>query len=143
MSKIKPHKIFVSPDDTAVITCCNCHLQKIIPVSSYKGKKSQVKIKCGCKNVFTVELEFRKKFRKKTNLLCKYTKHSLKNQHGNINVTDLTLDGLGFTTFDLDKFMSGDEIEVSFKLDNLDRTAINKEVIVRNVRKDSISAVFS
>jgi hypothetical protein len=79
MSGMKTHKVFVRSDDNAVITCCNCCRQKILPVSSYKGRKSRVKIKCGCNTVFTVDLEFRKKFRKKTNLPGKFTNHSQKN----------------------------------------------------------------
>ena len=61
MSDTISRKIYVRPDNTAVITCPHCNRQKTVPVGSYMGSKSRVKIKCGCKNVFTVNLEFRKK----------------------------------------------------------------------------------
>ena len=142
MSKVEIRKVFVRPDDTVVIVCCNCCRQKILPVSSYKGSKSRIKIKCGCKNVFTVDLEFRKKFRKKTHLHGKFINHSQKNRCGDIIVKNLSLDGLEFTTMDLDKFKNKDEIEVSFKLDNPDRTTIRKGVIVRDIRKNSVGCEF-
>jgi len=141
MSKITTHTVFVRPDDTAVITCCNCRLQKIIPVSSYKGRKAQVKIKCRCKNVFTVYFEFRKKFRKTTNLYGKFINHYRK-KTGDIIVKNLSFEGLGFTTMDIDKFKNGDKIEVSFELDNQDRTTIKKEAIVRNIRKNNVGCEF-
>ena len=141
MPKIANHKIFVRPDETAAITCNNCFRQKVIPVSSYKGRKSQIKIKCCCKNVFKVDLEFRKKFRKKTNLYGKFINHYRK-KSGDIIVKDLSLDGMEFNTKDIYKFKNGDKIEVSFFLDNTERTTINKEVIVRGVRKNSIGGEF-
>ncbi len=142
MSDAKTAKIYVRPDDTAVISCPHCGRQKTVPVSSYKGSKSRVKIKCGCKNVFTVDLEFRKKVRKKTNLPGKFTNHSQKNSRGDIIVTNLSMDVLEFATMDIDKFKNGDEISVSFKLDNADRTTIKKEVIVRNIRENTVGCEF-
>jgi hypothetical protein len=141
MSKIKTHTVFVRPDDTAGITCCNCRLQKIIPVSSYKGRKSKVKINCRCKNVFIVDFEFRKKFRKTTNLYGKFINHYRK-KSGDIIVKNLSLEGLGFTTMDIDKFKNGDKIEVSFELDNQDKTTIKKEAIIRNIRKNNVGCEF-
>jgi PilZ domain len=141
MSNIKAHKIFVRSDDTAVITCCNCRRQKILPVSTYKGKKSQVTVKCGCKNVFTVEFEFRNKFRKTTNLDGKFINHSRKIS-GDINVKNLSLDGVGFTTKDIAKLKIGDKIEVSFQLDNSDKAIINKDAVVKNIRNNIIGCEF-
>ena len=141
MAKIKTHRVFVNSDDTATVTCCNCLLRKNIPVSSLKGKKSQVKIKCGCKNVFTVDLEFRKKFRKTTNLYGKFINH-YRRSSGDIIVKNLSLDGLGFTTMNIDKFKNGDKIEVSFELNNSDRTTIKKEAILRYIHKNNIGCEF-
>ena len=142
MSDANSRKIYVSCDDTAVISCPHCGCQKKVPVGSYKGKKSRVKIKCGCKNVFTVTLEFRKKVRKKTNLSGKFTNHSQKNIRGDIVVKNLSMNGLNFVSMDIDKFMNGDEITVSFKLDNGDRATIKKDVIVRDIHENSVGCEF-
>ena len=141
MSDANSHKIYVSPDDTAVISCPHCGRQKTVPVGSYKGK-ARVKIKCGCKNVFAVNLEFRRNVRKKTNLLGKFTNHSQKNIRGDIAVQNLSMGGLNFVSMDIDKFMNGDEITVSFKLDNVDRTTIKKDAIVRFIHKNSAGCEF-
>ena len=142
MSDTISRKIYVRPDNTAVITCPHCNRQKTVPVGSYKGSKSRVKIKCGCKNVFTVNLEFRKKNRKETNLRGKFTNHSKKDFRGDIVVKNLSLGGLEFVSMDVDKFEIDDEIAVSFKLDNEERTTIKKEVIVKDVRDNTVGCEF-
>jgi transcription elongation factor Elf1 len=135
-------KVYVRPDGTAVITCPHCGRQKVVSVSSYKGSKRRIKIKCGCKNIFTANLEFRKKIRKKTKLLGKYTNFSQKNRRGDIVVKNLSLDGLEFSTIDIDKFKVGDDVEVAFKLDNEDRTTIRREVVVRDIRTCAVGCDF-
>jgi len=142
MSDTNIAKTFVRPDGTALISCPHCNQKKNVPVSSCKGSKCRVKIKCGCENVFTVELDFRKKFRKKTNLPGKFTNQTRKNIRGDIIVKNLSMDGLGFTTEDIKKLQKGDEITVSFKLDNADETTIKKEVIVKNIRKNTVGCEF-
>ena len=141
MSDENSRKIFVSSDDTAVISCPNCSRQKTVHVGSYKGK-TRFKIKCGCKNVFAVNLEFRRNVRKKTNLWGKFTNHSQKNIRGDIAVKNLSMGGLNFVSMDIDKFMNGDEITVSFKRDNADRAAIKKDAIVRFIHKNSAGCEF-
>ena len=141
MSDENSRKIFVSSDDTAVISCPHCGRQKTLPVGSYKGK-ARVKIKCGCTNVFALNLEFRRNVRKKTNLLGKFTNYSQKNIRGDIAVKNLSMGGLNFVSMDIDKFMNDDEVTVSFKLDNEDRTTIKKDVIVRFIHKNSVGCEF-
>jgi len=135
-------KVYVRPDESAVITCPHCGRQKVVPVGAYKGSKSHIKIRCGCKNVFTVDLEFRKKIRRKTQLHGKYKNFSRKDWRGDIVVKNISLDGLEFSTIDMDKFAVGDDVEVSFKLDNEERTTVRKEVFVRDIRKNTIGCEF-
>jgi hypothetical protein len=136
---MKSTKAFVRPDHTAIIACPYCQCRKEIPVEKFKGNKYCLKIKCSCKEVYTLNLEFRKKARKKTNLRGKFTNHSQKNFRGDIVVKNLSLGGLDFATMEIDKFKNGDEVTVSFKLDNADKTTIKKEVTVCSVRKQSNS----
>ena len=135
-------KTYVRPDNTAVITCPHCGFQKSVPVESYKGSKSRLKIKCGCKNVFTVNLEFRKRVRKRTSLKGTYVNHSQKNKRGSITVKNISVDGLEFSSMDVQTFEVDDELTVEFTLDDDQRSEITKEVIVRDVRKTSVGCEF-
>ena len=55
---------------------------------------------------------------------------------------NLSLGGLEFVSMDVDKFEIDDEIAVSFKLDNEERTTIKKEVIVKDVRDNTVGCEF-
>ena len=134
---MKSTKAFVRPDHTAIVSCPYCNSRKEIPVEKFKGNKCCLKIKCSCKEVYTLNLEFRKKIRKKVSLSGKFTNHSQNNNRGDIIIKNLSLGGLEFSTMEIDRFRNGDELTISFKLDNEEKSTIKKEVTVCSVRKQS------
>jgi hypothetical protein len=140
--KAKAAKTHVRPDNTAVITCPHCGTQKSVPVGSYKGNKSSLKIKCGCKNIFTVNLEFRKKVRKRTNLRGTYSNQSQRGNRGTIVIKNISVSGLEFSSMDAHNIKVEDELTVKFSLDDEQRSKIIKDVIVRDVRKNSVGCEF-
>ena len=142
MPKAKAAKTYVRPDNTAVINCPHCGTQKSVPVGSYKGSKSSLKIKCGCKNIFTVNLEFRKKVRKRTNLRGTYSNHSQRGNRGTIVIKNISVSGLEFSSMDAHNIKVGNELTVKFSLDDEQRSEIIKDVIVRDVRKNSVGCEF-
>ncbi len=142
MSQAKKTKTYVRPDNTAVITCPDCGRQKTAPVASFKGIKSSIKIKCACKNTFTVDLEFRKRVRKSTNLRGTYLNHSQKNSRGALVVKNISVNGLEFSSIDVHNFKVDDELTIEFTLDDEQRSEIKKHVIVRDARKNSIGCEF-
>lgn len=142
MPKDKIVKVYVRPDDTAVINCPHCGRHKTVPVDSYKGCKNCLKIKCSCQNLFTVNLEFRKRIRKRTNLRGTYTNNSQKNSRGNLVVRNISVNGLEFSSVDVHSFKVDDELTVNFTLDDEQRSEISKEVIVRDIRKSTVGCEF-
>ena len=135
-------KSYVRPDNTAVINCPHCKRQKEIKVEKFTGSKSRLKIKCACKHVFKVQLEFRKRYRKTTNLSGKYVNHSKHNSSGRLYVRNISVSGLEFSTMDIHGFEVNDELTVTFNLDDEQRTEVIKDVTVRGVRKSSIGCEF-
>ena len=89
-----------------------------------------------------VSLEFRKRVRKKTYLRGTYTNHSKNNSSGSLVIRDISVGGLQFTSLDAQDFRVGDEMTVEFALDDEHRTEINKEVTIRDVRKNSVGCEF-
>ena len=136
---MKSTEIFVKPGHTAIVSCPYCKCRKEIPVAKFRGKKCSLKVKCSCPEVYLVNLEFRKKPRKKTNLHGTFTNHSQKKFSGDIVVKNLSMGGLEFVTTAIDKFKNGDELTVTFNLDNAEETTIKKEVTVCSVRKKAAS----
>jgi len=142
MPEGKISKTYVRPDNTAAISCPHCGRQKTIQVDSFKGSKSCIKIKCGCKKVFTVNLEFRKRVRKRTNLRGTYINSSQKNKRGSIVIRNISVNGLEFSSMDVHNFKVDDALTVEFTLDDEQRSEIKKDVIVRAIRKNSVGCEF-
>jgi len=135
-------KSYVRPDNTAVINCPSCNRQKEIKVEAFTGSKSRLKIKCACKHVFSVQLEYRKRFRKRTNLNGTYVNHNQHNSSGKVHIRDISVSGLGFTSMDIDKFKVDDELTLKFNLDDEQHTEITKEVTVKEIRKNSVGCEY-
>ena len=135
-------KTFVRPDNTAVITCPVCGLQKTINIATFEQHKHALKIKCGCKNIFTVNLEFRKKIRKRTHLRGNYINHSQGDRRGSLIVTNVSLSGLEFTSPDVPTFKIDDELTIEFTLDDEHLSEIKKEAVVMDVRPRSVGCEF-
>ena len=135
-------KSYVRPDNTAVINCPHCKRQKEITVESFTGSKSRLKIKCRCKHVFKVQLEYRKRFRKRTNLSGTYVNHSQQSSSGKLHVRDISVSGLGFTSMDINNFKVDDELTIKFNLDDEHRTEVIKDVTVKDIRNDSVGCEF-
>jgi len=138
--KVKP--TYVRPDKTAVITCPECGKQKTLQALSFKGHKHKLKVKCSCKEVFTVNLEFRKRIRKKVNLRGTYFNHSQDGKSGNIVVRNISLSGLEFTSFDIHDFKLEDEITLTFTLHDEHLSEIKKDAVVKGIRNNAIGCEF-
>jgi len=142
MADANINKTYVRPDNTAVLTCPKCGLQRTINTGSLKAHKSSLKVKCGCQNVFTAKLEFRKRARKRTHLRGTYVNHSQKDAKGNMVVINVSVSGLEFTTLDIQNFKVDDELTLEFTLDDEHRSEIRKDAIVRGVRTKSVGCEF-
>ena len=132
---------YIRPDNTAILTCPPCGHQREISADKFKGKH-KLKVKCLCKNVFAVILEFRSKPRKKTLLTGTYINHSQNESSGNIVVENISMTGLAFRSYVATKFNVGDELSLEFNLDDDEHTQIKKKVIVRNLNQRFIGCEF-
>lgn len=136
-------KTYVRPDRTAVLTCPHCGQQKEISVDSFKEHKNRLNVKCVCKKTFVVNLEYRKRVRKRTSLRGTYVNHSQNERNGNIIVRNVSVSGCEFTSIDLPHFNLDDELTLEFTLDDEHLSVIRKEATVRDIRHNSIGCEFA
>ena len=134
-----PKRLFVRPDNTVVLTCPHCSVQREVLVDLFRGKR-KINIKC-CQR-FSVVLEFRKRIRKKAHLKGTYINHSQNNEEGFLTIRDLSISGLSFSCFKFYLFKVGDKLTIDFMLDDEHQSEITKEVVVRDVRKNSVGCEF-
>ncbi|MCF8056278.1 MAG: zinc-ribbon domain-containing protein [Desulfocapsa sp.] len=140
----KVQKTFVKTNDTASIRCPNCDLIKNISVSKFRTSRHTFKIRCSCSHVFVVSLDFRRHYRKPTELIGTYTVIvPANNGGGTMQVNNISRSGIDFSVSGLHNIQVGQQIVITFRLDNKKETEINKQVIVRRVRNNKIGCEFT
>jgi hypothetical protein len=146
-------KLFVHKDNIVKLRCPNCHEKKQIPASVLKNKY-KLRGRCKCNSVIEIDLEYRKTFRKETNLRGYYSDNleelqSVKVDDGDLvtNITstncyimNISTYGLGFKSLNHHNIINGAILYVIFQL--LAGTIIDKKVIIRNVQGDNIGCEF-
>ena len=148
MEKIK---VSVTQDNKIALHCPFCGMVKQVSVSRFKDKKHTLKIRCSCQKMLTVDLDFRKKYRKLTNLRGEYLNltHKQVNNQGHeqlqvhqCQIVNISLTGLGLLVFSGHAVKQGDRIRVRFTLDDKKKSEIDRKLIARVVRKDYIGCEF-
>ena len=142
MPDSKVSKTYIGPGNKVVITCPHCGQQKVVLASSFKKHNHKFKVKCYCKKTFMVHLEFRKNIRKKTELKGTYINHSQNDRSGVLSIEDVSMTGLAFTCYAVKNFKEGDELSITFNLDDSRRTEISKNVIVKDIRQNSVGCAY-
>jgi len=140
---MEEQKVYVNPDNTAVVKCPHCETTKVVHVGKFKGPRRRLKIRCSCNSSLSVTFEFRKAYRKETNLQGFYSKVRSTSAPGKVEVKDLSMTGIRFVTASPHTLRKGDEVMVSFTLDDRNRSKIEKKVVVRWIKDRAIGCRFS
>ena len=135
-------KVFVKSDNTARIKCPYCKVSKIASFEKFRKRNKNIKIKCSCEKLFQLNIEFRKMFRKETELHGLYVNYSQKNDQNKILVKNVSMSGIGFITQGEHRIEKDHKLKVEFTLDNENKPIITREVLVRHVRKNFIGCEF-
>ena len=136
-------KAFVSDDGVAIIRCPYCSVARKVSVEKFRGKKHTVKLRCSCQKSFVTQLDFRKNYRKMTDLQGTYRiTSSVAAGGGPMKVTNLSMSGIGFSVSGVHNIKVGQTAHVDFVLDNRKSTRINKEVVIKTVNANHIGCEF-
>ena len=126
-------RFYVKRDNTVEIKCPYCQTSKTVPVEKLKNPKEITKVRCLCRKIFHVVLEFRMMNRKETQLKGRYVNQSRDNDKGGILVKNITMNGIGFYTVSSHKIEKGNILNVDYRIDDAQKTFISREVIVKRV----------
>ncbi len=140
---MKEIKAFVTGNNTATVICPACNTSKTISAEPYRGKKSAIKARCGCGEIFLLRLDFRDHYRKETNLPGTYSITTPDKAGGGvIHIHNISREGIGFTVNGRHHLEQGLEIILEFQLDDKKQTQLRKEAIVRLVEDNYIGCEF-
>jgi PilZ domain len=135
-------KSFVNTDGIAVIKCPSCSKIKNLQADKFRGKQHTLKVRCSCGHAWSLLLDFRRHYRKETELTGTYVLESPAIGGGRLTVMNISRSGVGFTVTGLHTIKIGQKARLQFTLDNKKRTPIDKRVTVRAVLGNYVGCEF-
>ena len=139
--------VYITNSNTAVFRCPQCQRTKTLDVSTFGEFKSPLRFKltCPCGHVTSAVLEKRKRYRKGAHLPGTYV-HYVNGQprgKGTMMVKDLSTNGMEIVLSGSGTIAPGDLLKIEFRLDNAQRSLVQKKVVVRNVSDNFVGTEFA
>lgn len=138
----KIQKVFVNPDGIAVVKCPGCEAVKTFKADKFKGSKHIPSVKCRCQKIFRIDIEFRKFYRKQTKLYGDYVLLPWKINRGKMMVVDVSRGGVGLKVMGMNRLAVGQEVRVSFTLDDKKTSLVERRAFVRSINKGYVGCEF-
>ena len=135
-------KAFVKDGDETTIICPTCSAAKEISVRQFRHRLHMLKVKCKCGQPFRVQLEFRRHYRKATDLAGTFDLLYPALSGGIARIVNLSLSGVCFEMKGMHDLKIGQKGVLVFKLDNRKETVLSKRVLIRSVNGNRIGGEF-
>ena len=140
---MKPLTVHVRADNSATLTCPICGMVKHFSAAPYYSIRHSMIVRCSCKASFPIQLNFRRNFRKLTNLPGTYHIISAGSSgSGIIQVTNLSRGGAEFTVSGGHNLVKDLEINLEFQLNDKKQTVLKKQAVIKTVRQNVIGCEF-
>ncbi len=130
-------KCYLTPEGRGLITCPSCGFGKTLDFKDAIPAERRLQVRCKCGETFEGFLEIRQHYRKNVKLSGDYTNLSAM-RSGKMTVKDVSRWGIGFKVTGLEYFKEGDQVQVSFELDNSKRSRIVANVSVEQVNRNFV-----
>ncbi|HRS83724.1 MAG TPA: PilZ domain-containing protein, partial [Smithellaceae bacterium] len=135
-------KVYVDNEGFVVFVCSNCNLIQKQEAKTYGGVKGPIQIQCTCGNVYDVEIEFRKFYRKGIRVDGLYFGITNPKIWGKMVLKNVSMQGCGFETMGVNPLQPGDSIRIEFQLNDAKRSVIKKQAAVRSIFKKYVGCQF-
>ena len=135
VQEVMTHKVkcYVNQDGMTVLRCPECRASRTIDTNNKNYDFKPFKARCKCGAVIRGQFEFRRHYRKKVRLAGFY-KNRKTGKAGDILVEDISLSGAGFFCFEKPGFRKGDQLDLTFNLDNPMKSEIMLRVEVLHIK---------
>ncbi len=139
-----PKKAFINKNNQATFVCPSCGDTKVVDVTKFLAIKKPVRFKrkCRCGQITPFLLERRQFYRKPVDIqgTCRVLKNDAEIP---VRIRDLSRSGLKIDLTADYPVEIGDKLFVEFRLDNKQRTLIQREVVVRKIEGLSLGTEFT
>jgi hypothetical protein len=134
--------IFADTKGMVHLNCPSCGDVSVKPVDQFFDVPQPLQISCACGNAYEVQIEFRKSFRKKTNLEGFYSRVAPPGSVEKMTITDISMGGCRIYTENRHLLRKDDRVKLVFNLDDANRTKITKEAIICRFDERSAACKF-
>ena len=145
MGSKKPSiKEYLDEENRVIFACPSCNKKKAMRIPTNTGTQPSpfLRCRCGCGHPFSVTLERRKHPRKEVDLSGRYMS-LLRDQHGLVQILDISRAGL-LMEFEVPSILDkGNLIFVEFELDDEKRSLIHMEVEICSVNGKRMGGIFT
>lgn len=139
---VPDQKAFVKDGDQTTIICPTCSSAKEISVRQFRHRLHMLKVKCKCGHSFRVQLEFRRNYRKATDLAGTFDLLYPAAGGAVAKIINISLSGVCFEVKGMHDLKIGQKGLLVFKLDNRKETVLSKRVLIRSVNGNRIGSEF-
>jgi len=123
------------------IICPKCRLEQNIDTTNFKDTQKKLDGKCRCGEPYQYSIEFRKSYRKDVRLPGEYIIPGIE-EKGDMIVRDLSMIGIRFECLNPHHISKDDTVKVKFRLDDPNRSEIQKPVKIVRVEDRIIGAYY-
>ncbi|MBU3948860.1 MAG: PilZ domain-containing protein [Proteobacteria bacterium] len=125
---------YVGNDGLTVLRCPKCDTTKTIDTNSQNFAFKTFKANCKCGVLIKGQIEFRRYYRKTVRLSGFYL-HRETGIRGDIIVANISLMGAGFSCLGKHNLQKGDQLDITFTLDNPKRSTVTLWVEVQSINE--------
>ena len=129
-------------DGTIPSTCPACGAKLTLQADEIGTRGRPIGLRCSCGHRFSVFPEFRKAYRRKTNLCGTYTMLSSENEHGEILIKNVSMMGVGFATTGNHCLSENNELSLRIRLDDNKGCEIEAVAVVIHVLDKFVGCRF-
>jgi len=135
------HTIYTDDTNQVSIICPKCRLEQNIDTTNFKDTQKKLDGKCRCGEPYQYSIEFRKSYRKDVRLPGEYIIPGIE-EKGDMIVRDLSMIGIRFECLNPHHISKDDTVKVKFRLDDPNRSEIQKPVKIVRVEDRIIGAYY-
>jgi hypothetical protein len=139
---MRQRKVFINSNNEGEIVCPHCKTTRVINIPIQHLPSKPIKVKCKCEYNFIIILEYRKYYRKSVIFPGKLFDVSSNKEIDDVNITSLSVTGVGFEVTSYQGVNVNDILKISFRLDENFDSTICEEIVVKRVKEHFVGAEF-
>ena len=130
-------KVYITHNNLVTFSCPKCKQPRVVDLADHPEleQTDKANVKCPCGHKYSVSIERRKQYRVATNFAGEFRQivDNREIDRGLMTVIDMSRTGLKIRLNVKRDLKVGDRLSLEFRLDDAQRTLIQKEVVIKKI----------